>query len=294
MVPAASICLETKDLWFAYEPQSPVLKGISLAIPEGDFVAVLGQNGSGKTTLVKHFNGLLRPLSGQVSLFGQDLRNDKDFRQGGAFGPRSIGELARDVGYVFQNPDHQIFSATVRQEIAFGLRNLGLEAGEVHRRVEQTLATFHLERYAAQQPAALSYGLRRMVTIAAVYAMSPRVLILDEPTTGLDWKSVAGLMDLLLAYHRQGNTILLITHDMRLVADFIPRCLVVEAGQVLTYCETRQFFRSIDTLDQAHLGLPQITRLARRLEPSGLRADILTVAEFCREVPKLSLEGADQ
>lgn len=272
-------------MWFAYEPQAPVLKGITLAVPQGDFVAVLGQNGSGKTTLAKHFNGLLRPVSGQVFLYGEDLRYGEGLR------PRSIGELSRSVGYVFQNPDHQIFSATVRQEVAFGLRNLRLEEDEVHRRTEAALAAFNLAAYAGQQPATLSYGLRRKITIASVYAMSPRILILDEPTTGLDWKNVTELMELLLEYHRQGNTILLITHDMRLVADFIPSCLVIEAGQLLTYCETREFFKGIDALPQIHLGLPQITQLARRLEPSGLRTDILSVEEFCQEYPKLSLEG---
>jgi energy-coupling factor transport system ATP-binding protein len=266
---AALNSVEVKDLWFSYRPGTPVLKGISLAIPQGDFVAVLGQNGSGKTTLVKHFNGLLRPASGQALLDGKDLSG------------RSIGELARSVGYVFQNPDHQIFSATVRQEIAFGLRNLGLDEDEIHRRADVALAVFNLSRYAEGQPATLSYGLRRKVTIASVYAMAPRVLILDEPTTGLDWKNVTELMDLLVAYWRQGNTVLLITHDMRLVADYIPRCLLIESGQLLAYCGTREFFEVVQSLPGTHMALPQITQLAKRLEPAGLRGDILTVGEFC-------------
>jgi energy-coupling factor transport system ATP-binding protein len=268
-------CLETRDLWFGYDPQAPVLKGISLAIPKGDFVAVIGQNGSGKTTLAKHFNGLLRPNSGQVLVSGQDVRG------------LSIGELSSRVGYVFQNPDHQIFSATVWDEIAFGPRNLGLAEDEVRRRAQETLETFRLGGYAGQQPAALSYGLRRKVTIAAVYAMAPEILILDEPTTGLDWKNITELMSLLVEFNRRGNTILLITHDMRLVADSIPHCMVIDGGQLLSYGETRSFFKATDTLQKMHLSLPQVGQLAQRLEPFGVRADILSVDEFCEVYWKL-------
>jgi energy-coupling factor transport system ATP-binding protein len=264
-----SFDLQTMGLYFAYDPSRPVLTGLSLSIPAGEFVAMLGPNGSGKTTLAKHFNGLLRPTAGQVLLGGQDIRR------------RSTGELARTVGYVFQNPDHQIFSATTRQELAFGPRNLGFSETEVQRRVEQILQDFHLAAFADRQPASLSFGLRRKISIASVLVASPRVLILDEPTTGLDWKNTTALIELLQEYHRQGNTILLITHDMRLVADHVPRCLVLHNGQVLAHCNTRLLFKDPQLLSEASLALPQIARLAARLSASGFGREILTVEDFC-------------
>jgi energy-coupling factor transporter ATP-binding protein EcfA2 len=273
-----SPCIETKEVWFNYEPKNPVLKGITLAIPEGDFVAVMGQNGSGKTTLVKHFNGLLRPSRGQVDLFGKDTRET------------DIGELARSVGYVFQNPDHQIFSPTTRTEIAFGPRNIGLSEAEVQERTDFVLSAFKLLPYAEHQPATLGYGLRRKISIAAVYAMFPKILILDEPTTGLDWQSVQELMSLLEDYHQQGHTVLVVTHDMRLIAEFIPYCLIIHAGRLLYSGATRNVFQHIELLKQAQLGIPQITELAARLAPFGFRSDILSVAEFCAEYARLSLQ----
>lgn len=262
------VCLEATDLWFAYDEGPSVLRGVSLEIKAGDFVALIGQNGSGKTTLAKHFNGLLRPSRGRVLLYGEDNRE------------QSVAHLARTVGYVFQNPDHQIFSATTREEIAFGPRNIGLEESEVQRRTEQALEYFALTAYADYQPAILGFGLRRKVSIAAVYAMQTKVLILDEPTAGLDWKSTRELMQRVGDLHRKGHTIILITHDMRLVAQYAPRCMVLRNGTILASDDTREIFRQVDLLRETHIELPQICKLARRLEPFNLRGDILTVAEF--------------
>lgn len=272
--------LQVKDLVFGYNPRLPVLQGITFSVPAGDFAAVIGPNGSGKTTLVKHFNGLLRPTSGQVLLRGQDLSRI------------SIGEIARTVGYVFQNPDHQIFSATTRQEIAFGLRNLGLGEAQVRERTERALADFRLNLWADRQPAVLSYGLRRKISLAAVLTMTPDVLILDEPTTGLDRRSIQELLAWLQAYHRQGHTILLITHDVRLIADHLPRCLALNNGQLVAYDETRRVLTHPDMLGQFSATLPQVTRLAQRLAPAGFKPDTLTVAEFCSQFQNLSHEKA--
>lgn len=267
----SSAILETNELWFSYDGGEPVLKGISLRIQHGALVALIGQNGSGKTSLAKQFNGLLRPTRGQVLLDGEVITS------------KSVSELARRVGYVFQNPDHQIFSATVFDEIAFGPRNLGLTEVEVKTRVEETLHRFHLTPYAARPPAVLGFGLRRKVSLATVYAMQTQVLILDEPTAGLDSKSIDELMAQLDELHRTAHTILLITHDMRLVAEYIPQCIVLHQGQVLAYDTTRVIFEQVERLRQTHLAPPQITRLAQQLYPYGLRNDILTVPEFCQE-----------
>jgi energy-coupling factor transport system ATP-binding protein len=262
------VVLEATDLWFAYDDGPSVLQGVSLEIKGGDFVALIGQNGSGKTTLAKHFNGLLRPTRGRVLLNGEDNRE------------RSVAYLARSVGYVFQNPDHQIFSATTREEIAFGPRNIGLEESEVQRRTEQALEYFDLTAYADYQPAILGFGLRRKVSIAAVYAMRTEILILDEPTAGLDWRSTHEMMQRVGDLHRKGHTIILITHDMRLVAQYAPHCMVLRDGNILASGDTRAVFKQADLLSETHIELPQICELARRLKPFSLKGNILTVAEF--------------
>lgn len=265
-MPSAS--LQTCDLTFSYLPGSPVLCGINLEIEAGTFTAVIGQNGSGKTTLMKHFNGLLRPESGQVLLDDEDISR------------QPVSELARRVGYVFQNPDHQIFSASTREEIAFGLRNLGLNEGEVQACTDQTLQEFHLLPFADRQPAVLSFGLRRKVSIAAVFAMQPGLLILDEPTSGLDWKSTQELLDMLHARNRQGTTILFITHDLRLVADSIPRCLTMSAGQVTAHGATREVLANPAANGALKNGLPPVHQLAASLKDRGFPTNVFTVEDF--------------
>jgi len=267
--------LQTKDLWFAYHNGDAALRGVSISIQPGEFVAVIGQNGSGKTTLVKHFNGLLRSSSGQVLLDGEDI------------GDKSVGTLARSVGYVFQNPDHQIFSPSTREEIAFGPTNLGLSADQVEHSTLDALQSFDLVPYADRQPALLGYGLRRKVSIAAVYAMHTPYLVLDEPTTGLDRKSTTELMRLLTRLNQQGRTIILITHDMRVVTEYVPRCIVVREGQVLVHEDTRAVFGRYDMLKSTSLEIPQVCELGRRMAAHGMRDGVLTVPEFCQAYAEL-------
>lgn len=234
-------------------------------------MAIIGPNGSGKTTLVKHFNGLLRPRRGKVFVNGEDTEG------------RTVGQLARQVGYVFQNPDHQIFCPTVEEEIGFGLRNLGFLDEEVRERISETLRLFRLEEQAQKPPAILGYGLRRKVTLAAVYAMRPQIIVLDEPTTGLDWRSCTELMEMTAALHREGHTVVLISHDMKLVARFSERTLLLNAGQVLAYDTTRSVFKEREALERAFIAPPQITTLSQRMMPYGMRGDSLTVEEFYEE-----------
>lgn len=272
------ICLETRDLWFSYEDGPSALNGISIKIKDNEFVAIIGQNGSGKTTMVKHFNGLLRPTKGQVLLYGEDISDKR------------MGALARTVGYVFQNPDHQIFNPTTRGEIAFGPTNIGLGEDEIAERTDDALERFGLMPHADRQPAMLGFGMRRKVSIAAVYAMQTPVLILDEPTTGLDYKSTIELMDLITDLHRQGRTIIVITHDMRIVAEYAPRCLLIRDGQVLAHDDTRSVFKQAELLQSTHIEVPQISELGRRMVPHGIQNGILTVPEFCDAYS--DLEGA--
>ena len=260
-------CIATEDLWYQYSDEIVALRGISLEIPRGTFLAILGQNGSGKTTLVKHLNGLLRPARGRVLVDGQDTSQ------------RSIGQLARLVGYVFQNPDHQIFCASTREELAFGPKNLGLPPEVVEQRTNETLELFGLAAHAEEPPALLGFGLRRKITIAAVYAMRPEILVLDEPTAGLDWQSTLDLIFLLQELHRQGHTILMVTHDMKVAAAFTEQTLVLRDGQVLLYDDTRSVFCQTEILRQTQIEPPQIMKLANRLRPLGMPEGILTVQE---------------
>jgi cobalt transport protein ATP-binding subunit len=270
-------CVAVRRLRYRYDDQTEALRGIDLNIEEEDFVAVVGQNGSGKTTLVKHLNGLLAPTEGAVRVFGRDTRS------------QTVGQLARQVGYVFQNPDHQIFSPTVREELAFGPRNLGLSSRQVEARVEEALARFRLADHADTPPALLGYGLRRKVGVAAVYTMQPRLFILDEPTAGLDWQGSQELMTLLNEMNAQGHTILLVTHDMRTVAQYARRVIVLHQGRLLLDGDPRTVFGDAEKLAQAGIEPPQITQLAQRLAPWGVPRDLLTVLDFCEVYESLRL-----
>jgi energy-coupling factor transporter ATP-binding protein EcfA2 len=255
-----------QNLSYSYAHQQHALYDVSLTIRRGEYVAILGQNGAGKTTLVKHLNGLLRPTRGRILLDQVDIAD------------REVAELAHTVGYVFQNPDHMIFSPTVRQELAAGPRYLGLAEAEVAHRVERALDQFGLRPYAEQQPALLSFGLRRMVSVAAVVAMQTAVLILDEPTSGLDQRSTDELMAILRQLSQESRTILLITHDMGLVARTIPRTILMHQGQLLAHDSTRRIFQQTELLQKTQLESPQITQLGRQL---GLRDEVLGVTELC-------------
>ena len=274
----AQPCIVLQDLWYSYNDEVTALRGIDLEIEDGDYVAVIGQNGSGKTTLVKHFNGLLKPTRGQV-LVKLATRNSQPETLVDTEG-LTVGQLAQAVGYVFQNPDHQIFCATTREELAFGPRNLGLPGAEVRRRVEEALARFDLEQYADRPPAVLGYGLRRKIGVAAVYSMRPRIFILDEPTAGLDWRSTMELMELIGEMHCNGHTIILVTHDMKLVAAFSQKSLVLREGQVLVYDDTRTVFKHSEILRDTQIEPPQMTTLAKRMVPYGMPDDVLSVEEF--------------
>jgi cobalt transport protein ATP-binding subunit len=270
-----SPAIQVEDLHYRYDDDPPALAEMNLSVESGDFLAIVGQNGSGKTTLVKHFNGLLRPTRGRILVLGQDTAG------------QSVGRLARKVGYLFQNPDHQIFAPTVWEEVAFGPRNLGFSEGEVAARTEEALALFGLGDQADAPPAVLGYGLRRKVTLAAVWAMRPQILVLDEPTAGLDWRSTRTLMEEVTNLSSQGHTIILVTHDMKLVTEFARQALVLDEGRTLACGPTRQVFQQEAILRQAFLSPPPITALARRMRSYGMKGDSLTVDEFCQEYGSL-------
>lgn len=269
--PAAA--LDVGEVRFRYEARAPeVLHGVSLRIEEGELVALIGQNGAGKTTLAKHFNGLLKPTGGSVRAMGTDTRT------------ASVATLARTVGYVYQNPDHQIFAQKVRTEVAFGPRNLGLPPAEVDRRVAEALELVRLVDHADDFAFSLGRGQRQLLAVASVLAMRPPILVVDEPTTGLDLQGARGILDLLSEWNAGGRTIVVITHDMTLVAERVPRTIVVADGRIIADGPTRTVLSDAPLLARAFLRPPQVTRVARQLAEFGVSPNTMTVAELRAEL----------
>ncbi|MGD2040870.1 MAG: ABC transporter ATP-binding protein [Anaerolineae bacterium] len=266
----AKFAIELENIWFWYESEEhPALRELNLSIPQGQFVALVGANGSGKSTLVKHLNGLLRPRRGTVRVGGTDAAG------------LSVGELAHQVGFLFQHPEQQIFGATVRQEVAFGPRNLGLATVEVRTRVQAALERFELTAVADRPPAILSYGQRRRVTLASLAAMDPAVVVLDEPTVGLDAAGLRHTLDWIRELSAQQRTILFVTHNMSLAAEHATRAIVLDQGQIIGDGLPRDLFVQPGLLARASLGQPPVLRLAQALQAQGMPTDSLSVEAFC-------------
>jgi len=259
--------IEVKDLHHRYPNGCHALRGVSVTIDRGEFVAIIGQNGSGKTTFVKHLNGLLRATTGTVYVNGQDVSKHK------------VSEMARVVGYCFQNPDHQIFCDTVYNEVAYGPRNLHLSQAEIEERVIEALGAVGMLHLQASMPRDLSKGQRQRLAVAAVLSMHPEVLIVDEPTTGQDYRDGVDMLSLVQRLNQAGHTVLFITHDMPMVARFAQRVIVFRDGQILLDGTTREVFGQADVLRTTFLAPPQITSLAQAL-PEFFPDTVLSVAEM--------------
>ncbi len=260
--------LETHDLGYTYPTHRvQALRGIHLQVREGEFLALLGQNGSGKTTLAKHFNALLKPSSGRVLLKGRPLPK---------YTPK---EISRIVGYVFQNPDHQIFCNTVYEEVALGLKCQGETAGIIKTRVEEALQTVGLGGYELEVPFALTKGERQRVAAASVLAVRPEILILDEPTTGLDESNQRSFMNTLKELNRRGHTIVIITHSMDVAAEYADRVVVMKGGAILLEGPTRDVFAREEKLREASLRPPPVVQLSNWLGTQALTVDQM-VQEF--------------
>lgn len=253
--------IEIDKLWHAYPEGITALKNVSLRICEGEFVAVMGRNASGKTTLVKHINGLLQPTKGKVIVSGIDTRR------------ATIAQLSRKVGFIFQNPNDHIFADTVEEEIAFILKNLGFDSGEIAARIDEMLEMFALKEFRKQYPRSLSGGERQRVAMASVLVARPRVLILDEPTRGMDYRLKSELMRFLNGYREKGNTVVLVTHDVETVAEHADRVVLLSEGGVVVDGNKR------DVLSRALFFSPQINRLVQAFEKYGVPNNILTVDE---------------
>ena len=246
--------IEVRDLAHRYPTGTLALDHVNLGMDGGEVLAIIGQNGSGKTTLVKHLNGLLRPTDGAVCLNGEDIRE------------RPISELARTVGFAFQNPDDQIFRGSVLEEVSFGPENIGFERAELTEAVDAALEATGLSSYRADHPYTLSPALRKLVSIAGVYAMRSAVLVLDEPTTGQDLKGVRRIERLIESARSRGTTVIVVTHDMAFVARNFGRVVVMADAHVLDDGPPATVFWNLDALVAAGLEAPAVARLSQQLE----------------------------
>jgi energy-coupling factor transport system ATP-binding protein len=260
--------IRIKDLVQSYGRENTALSGINLEIKKGDFVALIGQNGAGKTTLVKHLNGLLRPSSGSIIIADQETAE------------LSIAELSQKVGYVFQNPDHQIFMDRVDKEVAFGPNNLGLSQQETGKRVENAMEKVGIAHLKGVSPLSLSKGQRQRVALASVMAMEPEILILDEPTTGQDHRESTQIMELVVSLNKKGHTVIFITHDMQLVANYAKRVVVMGKGKILADGTPREILTRPELLAATFLKPLQITLLAQSISDHDLPADIVSIEEL--------------
>ena len=276
---------KTEDLTYQYSIGTPFEKTavdhVNLEIEEGAFVGIIGHTGSGKSTLIQHFNGLIRPTSGKIYLDGTDIWADKT----------NIRQVRFQVGLVFQYPEYQIFEDTVYKDIAFGPRNMGLSEAEIKERVEETAALVGLtQAQLNQSPFDLSGGQKRRVAIAGVMALRPKVLILDEPTAGLDPKGREDILREIRRYHKEtGRTVLLVSHSMEDMANCAEKILVMNAGKVFCYDTVENVFRQAKALQEIGLAVPQITRVCMQLREQGipLSDDIYTVEAAYQQILQL-------
>ncbi len=239
-----------ENLTSGYSSGSPqTLKGINLSIEENEFVGIIGQNGAGKSTLLKHIMGVLKPVSGKVTILDSDTKNIK------------VSQLSAKVGFVLQNPDLQLFAQSIRREIEFGLQNVGLSRKEMEDRLEHVLAITGLKGREEEFPLALSRGERSKVVIAAVLAMNPEIIILDEPTRGQDCNGRRQIMAIIKDLHHRGKTIIMVSHDMSLVAEYAKRIIVLKKGELLMDGRPSEVFSRPDLLIKSHIKPPHITSL---------------------------------
>jgi energy-coupling factor transport system ATP-binding protein len=260
--------IRVNSISFTYPGGVVALQGVSLEIMDGSSLAIVGQNGAGKTTLVKHFNGLLKPSSGSVYVGDWDTR---------AYSP---AKLASRVGYVFQNPDDQLFQSTVRKEVMFGPKNLGWEPDEVSEQTEKALEMVALSAAAEKHPYDLSPGERKRAALASVLAMDTPVIVLDEPTTGQDHSGLALVGEIVEHLKAQDKTVITITHDIDFCAEHFERVAVMAKGELLIEGPTREVLAQEDLLEQTYVDPPQLIRLAKRLEMKSMP---LNAEEFISE-----------
>ena len=283
--------IKVSGLTYIYQQGMPfekkAVEDVSFEIPTGDFLAVIGHTGSGKSTLIQHFNALLKPTAGTIKIDGIDITNPKT----------NLMEIRKNVGLVFQYPEHQLFEETVYKDIAFGPKNMGLSDSEIRGRVLEAAHMVGLsEEILEKSPFELSGGQKRRAAIAGVLSMKPKVLILDEPTAGLDPKGRDDILEKLASLHEENPqmTILFVSHSMEDVAKIAEHVLVMDHGHIAMYGKTAEIFARGEELRKIGLDVPQITELTQRLIRHGvdIRPDIYTV-KFAAEIYAGLIGGAE-
>jgi energy-coupling factor transport system ATP-binding protein len=246
-----------------YPNGTEALRDVSLDVQDGEFLAVMGQNGAGKTTLVKLFNGLLKPTSGEVLVDNIDTKET------------SVAKLARSVGFVFQNPDSQLFCETVEEEISFALRNFGFDELKVKKRVTWALNLLGLTEYRTTSPFMLSGGERKRVALASVLAWDPKVVVMDEPTIGQDHRQKERLRQFIIQLNSQGKTVVIVTHDVEFVAECAPRIILMSSGRIVADGTGKEILTDSTTLTKASIVVPQITQIFMGLADLGFPSDVI-------------------
>jgi energy-coupling factor transporter ATP-binding protein EcfA2 len=268
--------LNVKNLKYAYNADRPVLRDLTFDIHQGEFLAIVGANGSGKSTLINNLTGLLKPNSGEVWVSGHNTAKV------------NIADLAKDIGYVFQDPDQQLFASTVWDEVAFSLHVRKTPEEEVERRVKETLESVGLDHLSERHPFSLSRGQRQKLAVATALVHQPSVILLDEPTTGQDRKSLAGLLGMMNRLNQQGNTTIIITHDMDIVAAYATRMIVMADGEIVLDGRPAEiFYDRYETLNQLNLRPPTVIEFCRRLQDRGVPR-CLTVEELISYIKEVS------
>jgi energy-coupling factor transporter ATP-binding protein EcfA2 len=278
--PDGPTVIEFQDVHFSYNGQSAALDGVDLQIGQGELVAILGRNGSGKTTLVRHIIGLLQPKRGRVTVLGQDASRTH--------------ELARRVGFCFQNPNHQLVAFNVLDEISFGLNAHGIAAEEFDTRIQQSLEFVGLQEYRQAEIFDLGKGQRQRLALASVIALRPDILVIDEPTTGQDPRMAQEIFEILRRLNQAGTTVLLITHNLGLAAEYATRAVVVKAGRIDFDGSFRELLPDLERLRANSLELPQTTLLASLLAAHGVQPWLTSYEQMAHALQALTgAAGAD-
>ncbi len=260
--------IRIENLSHVYDNGKKALENVNLSIKRGEFVAIIGQNGAGKTTLVKHLIQILLPKTGSVWINGENIKTKNSI------------ELTKVIGYVFQDPDNQIFSNTVYKELEFGLKNIDIDEEERKKRIELALSLTGLTGKEEEHPFSLGKGERQMIAVASILVMQPDILVIDEPTTGQDWAGINRMMSLVETLNQNGTTIVMITHDMDIVAKYATRTIVMTGGEVILDGETRDVFASADALKKAFVVPPQCVQLSQKLSANGLTQVVMDEKEL--------------
>ena len=279
--------LQIENLTHTYSEGTPfqrsAVEGLSMTVGAGEFLGIIGHTGSGKSTLIQHLNGLLQPTSGRILLAGKDIWAE----------PKKIREVRCAVGLVFQYPEYQLFEETVYKDIAFGPKNMGLDEAEIDRRVRDAAAFVGLrEELLEKSPFELSGGQKRRVAIAGVIAMEPKVLVLDEPTAGLDPQGRDAILAQIQAYHRaRGAAVVLVSHSMEEIARNVDRIVVLSGGKVYMEGTPEKVFARAHELEQVGLDVPQVTKIAAALRARGMDMDTAVYTVEALERKLLTLKG---